>query len=92
MIDGKAKVPPEKDLPSKEASWKSEYEKSQSPRTSQESVKYSMVYIEIDQEGAKRGLGYDNEKGKGRPQTLFRQRRGDRVQRMDRTRQEVLRR
>jgi len=30
-----------------------------------EGVRYSLVYIKMDEEGARRVLGYDNERGKG---------------------------
>ena len=36
-----------------------------------EGVKYSLVYIKIDQEGAERVLGYDNERGKGHHRHYF---------------------
>jgi len=36
-----------------------------------EGVKYSMVYIKVDENGAKRILGYDNERGKGHHKHYF---------------------
>jgi len=36
-----------------------------------EGVKYSMVYIKVDEKGARRILGYDNERGKGHHRHYF---------------------
>ncbi len=36
-----------------------------------EGIKYSMVYVKVDEEGARRILCYDNERGKGHHRHYF---------------------